>query len=94
MQHVAWLDSGIADVGNYSSQAERRCAGEYSRPTKFQSRGNDLSRCHVEQVVVGVVTAKAGSGLHETQLVNDFITCVSGSAARTADAFASPIPLR
>src|ERR1022692_1900284 len=37
---------------------------------------NDLTGCHVEQIVVGVMAAETRRRLHATQLVNNFVASV------------------
>ena len=73
MIHAQRLKNVLADV------IVPRCAGH---------GGNNLARRHVQQVVIGVVAAKAGRRLHEAQLVNDLVASVGRVRPEQQVAFA------
>src|ERR1700689_1999952 len=75
---VAGFEGGGADVGVVHAERGEDVLRDVVVPGGSGDGGNDLAGRHVEQVVVGVVAAKTGGGLHEAKLVDDFFARVGG----------------
>ena len=75
---LAGLDIGVGDVGVVHAERREDVLANIVIPGSAGHRGDDLSSSHVEQIVIGIVAAETGGGLHETQPVDDFFARVGG----------------
>src|SRR6202140_5356312 len=75
---LAGLDIGVGDVGVVHAERREDVLANIVIPGSAGHRGDDLSSSHVEQIVIGIVAAVTGGGLHETQPVDDFFARVGG----------------
>ena len=85
---VAGLDVGVGDVGMGHAQRCKNSLANVVVPGGAGHGGDDLSGGHIEKIVVGVVAAETGGGLHEAQLVDDFFARVSRVRPEQQIAFA------
>jgi hypothetical protein len=75
---IPGLEGFACRVGIVHAQWQENIPLNEFIPGNSRDRGNDLACRHVEQIVIGVFTAKTGRRPHEAQLVDDFVAGVSG----------------
>src|SRR6185437_10256922 len=90
---VAGLERGIAQRGVVHSQRYKNVFANVVFPALSSYGGNDLAGSDVHQVVISVMTAEAGGGLHEAQFVDDLVARVSRGWKEEQVALPSPMPL-
>src|ERR1035437_8908697 len=84
---ICGLDVGVGDVGVVHAERRENPLANVIVPGSASDSGDDLSGGHVEQIVVGVVTAETGGGLHEAQFVDNFFARVGGGRAEEQTPF-------
>src|ERR1035441_2459331 len=75
---ICGLDVDVGDVGVVHAERRENALTNVIVPGSASDSEDDLSGSHVEQIVVGVVTAETGGGLHEAQFVDNFFARVGG----------------
>src|SRR5882757_1776806 len=85
---VARFEGCVAEIGGGHAEGQQDFFANVVFPSFTGDGGNDLAGGDVHEIVVSVVTAEAGGGLHEAKAIDDVFAREGGVRPEEEIAFA------